>query len=68
MSVFHKLIEGDDCIFSMVGSVGRGMYFTRINHESNKHIVNARMAICEGVQASEALMEAARWSAWPDKN
>lgn len=52
MTIFHKLIEGDDCTFSMVGSAGRGMYFTRINHESNKYIVNAKIAICAGVQAS----------------
>lgn len=52
MTIFHKLIEGDDCTFSMVGSDGLEMYFTRINHESNKYIVNARIAICAGVQAS----------------
>jgi len=52
VSVFHKLIKGDDCTFSMVGSFGREMYFTRINHETNKHIINAKIAICEGVQAS----------------
>lgn len=52
MTNFYKLIEGSDCIFSMVGAAGRGMSFTRINHDSNKHFINARIAIGEGVQAS----------------
>lgn len=46
MYVFQKLIEGDDCTFSMVGSVGRGMYFSRTNHKRNMYIVNASIATC----------------------
>lgn len=52
MTVFHKLVEGNNYVFSMTGATGQRMSFARINHESNQYLVNARIAIDNGVQAS----------------